>query len=496
MSEHKARFVKNTFYYMLAPLLRNGITFATLPIITRCINPEDYGVINMITAVALLGSIPAASITGATARFYFAHKDTPKDLGEMLGSNLFFMLASSGLFFAAAWLFFTPLNTAVFRGQVTYPWFFAAALQYVFVYINVANQTLIQNRHEGRNWFFNEACTTAAYAVLSVALVLYGLKWQALVLAGLLSEAFKTILSFWRVRNLYIFRLNPILLKRSLLYSWPQAPSSIIGLVYSYFDKFIMNRLKGMFQVGILDMSSRFGLVMKMAVDGVAGALSPLTLELISENTPAALQKLANIQLKVMALMLFIGLTVILISKQLVVLLTAPAYHQLIYVVPVYIYYQVFGSLALVSYWLIYHDPKKTYLQIPLNLVGLVIGTAANFLLIPRYGLMGAAYAMFGSMGLMQAFQLYIGIKLTRVPLNLGKLSLLFLVLFAETGFLYYLYAQGLSWPLEVLCKTVMLALFPAVCFSTGIATSGDMKFFAGIIKDKLAGLKGTPGQA
>ena len=110
--------------------------------------------------------------------------------------------------------------------------------------------------------------------------------------------------------------------------------------------------------------------------------------------------------------------------------------------------------------------------------------------------LMGAAYAMFGSMGLMQAVQLYIGIKLTRVPLNLIKLSLLFLVLFAETAFLYYLYALDLAWPLEVLCKMVMLALFPAMCFATGIATSGDMKFFADIIKEKLAGLKGTPGQA
>lgn len=495
MSEHKSRFVKNTFYYMLAPLLRNGVTFATLPIITRHINPEDYGVINMITAVALLGSVPAASITAATGRFYFSHKDSPKDLGEMLGSNLFFMLASSAVFLGAAALFFAPLNSAVFRGQVTYLWFTAAALQYVLVYINVANQTLIQNRHEGRNWFFNEACATAAYAVLSVSLVLYGLKWQALVLAGLLAEALKTLLSFWSVREFYIFRLNKALLKESLLYSWPQVPSSVIGLVYSYFDKFIMNRLKGMFQVGILDMSSRFGLVMKMAVDGVAGALSPLTLELISENTPASLQKLANIQLKVMALMLFIGLGVILASKELVLLLTAPAYHQLIYVVPVYIYYQVFGALALVSYWLIYHDPKKTYLQIPLNLLGLVIGTAANFVLIPHYGLMGAAFAMFGSMGLMQAVQLYLGIKLTKAPINLGKLSLLFLVLFAETGFLYYLYSLALAWPLELLCKAAMLALFPAVCFASGIATSGDMKFLGDIVKAKMAGLRGTPNQ-
>lgn len=496
MSEQKSRFVKNTFYYMLAPLLRNGAAFATLPIITRRINPEDYGVINMLTAVALLGSIPAASITAATTRFYFSYKDSPETLGEMLSSNLYFMLASSALFISAAAVFFSPLNAAVFRGQVPFYWFAAAALQYALVYVNAANQTLIQNRHEGRRWFVNEAWTTAVYASLSVAFVLYGLKWQALILAGLLSEAFKAMLAFSRVRGLYVFRFNRALLKQSLLYAWPQAPSSLIGLAYAYFDKFIMNRLKGMFQVGILDMSSRFGLVLKMALDGVGGTLSPLTMELITAGSPAALQKLARIQLKVIALMLFVGLGVILISKDLVMLLTTPAYYEVINVIPVYIYYQVFGVLGTISYWLIYHDPKKTYLQIPLNLLGLIIGTAANFLLIPRYGLMGAAFAMFVSMGLAQAAQFFIGLKLTPVPVDSGRLALLFAAMFAETGFLYYLYGLGLGRGAELMVKAVMLAAFPALCFAAGIATTGDMKFFADIIKGKLAGLKGGAPRA
>lgn len=490
MSQHKSRFIKNTFYYMLAPLLRNAVTFATLPIITRRINPEDYGVINMLTAVAMLGTIPAASITGATTRYYFAYKDSGRELGEMLASNLYFMLCCSVLFLAAAGFFFEPINNAVFRGAVPFHWFAVAALQYALVYINAANQTLIQNQHQGRNWFFNEACATGVYAVLSVAFVMYGLKWQAIILAGLLSEVIKMGLAFMRVRNLYIFRFNPELLKESLLYAWPQAPSSLLGLAYAYFDKFIMNRLKGMFQVGILDMSSRFGLVLKMAMDGVGGTLSPLTLEMITDGSPAAMQKLARIQLKVIALLLFIGLFVILISKDLVILLTTPAYYQVINVIPVYIYYQVFGVLGTISYWLIYHNPKKTYLQIPFNLLGLVVGTAANFLLIPRYGLMGAAFAMFFSMGLVQVLQFFVGLRLTPVPVDTKRVALLFCAIFIETAFLYYLYWLELGRPLEILCKTVLLALFPALCLVSGVATKEDLKLFSDIIKEKMAGLR------
>lgn len=489
MSEQKTRFVKNTFYYMAAPLLRNAAAFATLPIITRRITPEDYGVINMLTAVTLIGSIPSAAITGATSRFYFSYKDSPQTLGEMLASNLYFMLGASAALLALGAALFAPLSSLVFRGHVPYHWFAAAALQYALVYINAANQTLIQNRHEGRNWFFNEACATAVYASLTVALVLYGLKWEAIILAGLLSEAFKSVLVFRRVAGLYVFRFNKALLKESLAYAWPQGPSSLIGLAYAYFDKFIMNRLKGMFQVGILDMSSRFGLVLKMALDGVGGTLSPLTMELISDGSEAAMQKLARLQLKIVALTLFVGLGVILISKDLVMLLTTPAYYEVIKVVPVYIYYQVFGVLGTVSYWMIYHDPKKTYLQIPLNLLGLAVGTAANFLLIPRYGLMGAAFSMFASMGLAQAVQFAVGLKITQVPVDLKRLAILFLAMFAETAFLYCLYSLGFPRPLEIAVKAVMLALFPALCLAAGIATRGDMDFIAGIAKDKLAGL-------
>lgn len=366
-------------------------------------------------------------------------------------------------------------------------WLFAAAIQYLLLNINTTNQTLLQNMRASRSWFANEITSTISYVALSLILVLNTtLTWQALVIAGTASEALKLAISFHRVRHLYRCIFSFTLLRESLAYCWPQVPSTLIAFFYQYFDKFIMNRIKGIQGVGILDMSGRFGLILKMIMDGLGGAMSPMTMELLTSGTPASRAKLARLQLKVIAIVLLLGLGLILISKELIILLTTPAYYQAIMVMPLYIYYHIFGVLGMISYWLIYHDPSKTVYQIPINTLGLLLSTIANIVLIPRFGLMGAAFAMFLSMGILQFTQLIIGFKLTPLPLDKRKTSALFILIFLETGLLYYLYAQRIPYPYEIAAKALMFAAFPAACAWMKVLEKSDLENVYGLLASKF----------
>ena len=120
----------------------------------------------------------------------------------------------------------------------------------------------------------------------------------------------------------------------------------------------------------------------------------------------------------------------------------------------------VFGALGMISYWLIYYHPRKTWLQMPIMTVGLISGTVANLLLIPRFGVMGAAMAMFLSSALVQAAQFFIGLRCTPIPFDMKKIGLLFGALIAETALLYLLYSFKLHWSIEISVKFAMLSAF------------------------------------
>lgn len=486
----RSRILANTFYYTAMPFLRNGLAFITLPILTSVLTPADYGVVGLVTVVSSFGVFAFCGVGNACYRYYFKYKDSPEELNLFFSTAVLFVLCATVVYSLALFLVYRPLNDFLFQGKVEFKWFLLGFLQVVFNYLGMINQYVFQSRHEGRRWFINESAFTALYVSLSLFLVLVTkLRFEALILAGLSAEILKTTVSYLPLKRLYSPRFSRGMLSEALGYSWPQVPAGIIGFSYTYLDRVIMSRVQGLSQVGVLDMSARVASTVKMALDGVGGVLSPKTLELLKDGTDEAKQKLADISLKALAAVLCVSLLIILFSKELVLVLIRGDFRQVIYVAPLYIYSHIFGALGMLSHWLIYYHKEKTWLQIPILTTGLVTGTILNLLLIPRYGLMGAAAAMFLTSGIVQTAQFYIGLKCTPVPFDLGKIKALFGALIFETALMYGLYALGLHWGAEIAVKVLMLGAFAWLCFALKILTREDAAEGAALFSAKLAGL-------
>jgi O-antigen/teichoic acid export membrane protein len=239
--------------------------------------------------------------------------------------------------------------------------------------------------------------------------------------------------------------------------------------------------------VGILDLSNKISSILKMLIDSIAGVTSPLTLDLLTRNTEAATKKLADLYLKMVYFILLLSLGIILFSKELILVLTTKEYHFAIYVAPIYIYYYIFGVLGMISYWNIYYHPRKTFWMIPISALAMVANTVANIILIPKYGVMGAALAAFLSMGAVQAIQFFIGMKITPVPINMLKLTMIFLALFLETGILYLLYYLGCGILLGVVIKLFLFLLFVVMGWKWKIFTPAEIKELAAVVQEKLS---------
>jgi len=474
---NKEKYITNTFYYTALPLLRNALSFVTLPIMTRFLSPNDYGILALIGMITSFSGMFFLGLNNATFRFYFKYKDDLAKLRELFSTCLAFIIASIviyGLLIVAAYPF---LNSYFFKNKLSLIWILMAFAQFALSYINIINQYIYQNQHEGKKWFLNELLAVAIQIPLSIILVLTRqFTFESIIIAGFAAEGVKFVLLFFQLRKYYAFVFRYPVFKESFGYSWPQVPTSLISFGYSYLDRILLSRFQGLSQVGILDMSSRIGSILKMSMDGIGGTLSPLTLELLTTNTKESLKKLADLNLKIIFLVLFSGLSLILFTKEFVILLTTHEYHFIIYIAPIYVYYHIFGVLGMIAYWLIYYHSKYTFWQIPINVTMLVCNTVANIILIPRYGVIGAAIATFISSGIVQSAQFFIGMRLTPIPMKIYKIVLMFLLLFSETGALYVIYYFNVGLFLGIFIKLLMLLIFIQASLFMGVFTIAEAK--------------------
>ncbi|MDD1710772.1 MAG: oligosaccharide flippase family protein, partial [Methanoregulaceae archaeon] len=381
---------------------------------------------------------------------------------------------------------FPSLNRLFFKNQVDFLWVLLAFIQYVLGYFNIINQYILQNQHQGEKWFVNESVSLAVQIVLSISLVLTRrFTFEAVILASLTAEIFKFVLVFFQLRKYYIITFSNSLLKESFLYSWPSISVSLISFGYNYFDRVLLSKIQGLYQVGLLDMGKRISTVLKMSMDGVSGTLNPLTLELLTENTKDSHKKIADLNLKMSFMLLFLAFSIILFTKEMVYLLMTKEYYFVMYIVPVYIYYHVFGILGMSAYWLVYYHPSKTFWGIPFSLISLITTATANIFLIPRFGVMGAAFAAFAVAAIANGVQFFVGLRITPIPMDKKGLVIMFGSLFGGTALLYILYYINLNLFIGITVKLAMLAVFALIAVMAGIISINEIKQLVKMLKDK-----------
>jgi O-antigen/teichoic acid export membrane protein len=475
----KNKLIKNTFYYVSIPFFKNIISFLTLPILTRYLSPDDYGKIAFLTVVtSSIGGFLFFNMVDASVRFFFDYRDDKEKLSRMFSSYLTFIFIMSCFAILIFTLGFPLMDKYIFKGQVQWYWIIIAFLYYVVSYVNVMHQYVFQNRHEGKRWMINEMIYLIVYISLTLTLVITRVwTYQALIFGMFAGEIIKSIFILKYLGVNYKFVYDKSMLNQAFKYSWPMVPVLLLDIGYRTVDKTLISIKKGMGQVGILDMSNKMTTVLKMIIDAVGGTVLPVAMDFIKEDSEDSKRKLSLLFLKVTALILLAALTVILFSEEVVHILTTPQFYKVIYVVPIYIYYHVFGIIGMISYWLIRY-PGKTYWTIPSQVIFLVVNIILNIILIPKYGVFGAAIASSVAAFIFQLFQLIIGLKIFPIPLDLPKISILFLILIIQTIMFYGLLYLHLPFLLNIVVKFVFIFVFLGVVLIMNVVTKDEFLFY------------------
>jgi O-antigen/teichoic acid export membrane protein len=206
----------------------------------------------------------------------------------------------------------------------------------------------------------------------------------------------------------------------SLHYGWPFVPHLLAGWVLAFVDRVMLERMVPLADVGRYTLAITLAMVMLMIVTSIKDAYAPYYFNLLSSE-PRPDRKLIRIfsvyVTSVGALALFGSL----FARDLIMLLTPARFHEsAIYVPPVILGYLFLGFYFNVGMAIFYY--KKTKLLPLITGFAAVCNITLNYLLIPRFGAIAAAWNTYACYAIMFAVYYVVAQRVRRFAYPIGRI--------------------------------------------------------------------------
>jgi O-antigen/teichoic acid export membrane protein len=396
---HKIRELStNLAIYGLGDVVVSIVNFFLLPLFVNYLTAEDYGVLGLLGSVEVIAKIVFRfGLDGSFMRlFYDCGDDRARQ--RLASTIFFFLLTLNGTVLAVALLASPALARHLFGGaDVT-------ALRLVLLNTFAIGFTFLPFhvlRMEKQSVTFS--VLTLARSVSTIGLRIFlviGLQLHVLgvVLADVIvTAALMVVLLRW-FAPLIRPAFSRAILREALAFGVPRVPHAAAQQIMAVGDKFILTRFRPMSDIGVYSMAVSFGLTQKLFLSAFESAWAPFYYATIREpDAPRVFRLVTTYGVAVLAL-LTAGLSAI--GRDAVAAMThgrllAPGDPRWSAVGPVVTWTAIGvflqGVYLLTSIGL--NITRRTQYYPVATITAAAANVALNFVLIPRFGIVGAAWA-------------------------------------------------------------------------------------------------------
>lgn len=385
--------LKHSAIYFSGSLLNKAIPFLLLPILTRELSPEEFGLIALLTAaVSLTSAIIGMNVKTNIAREYF---DVDREV--FLRSMTAIVLVPVGMYVIVQILL--GVMVAIGWNPFGIPTGWTVVVPLLSLMSVITGIQLVMERIRERPWRYT--AFEMSHAVLAAALTIYlvvhlhfGWQGQALSIA-VFSVAFGIASLYWLAVDTGFSRvIDCAKIREVLRVSVPLFPHALASTVIVLSDRLFIDRMIGTDATGIYSVGYQFGAVALIFSQAGMKAWSPWFYRRMKNPTDDT--RLEIVRLTYLALACIFALTIV--------------YSALVKLVFPYLVddrflsgadYILWISLSCIAYaiyqWFFTYlvlVRRTSYLAFS-STVAMLANLAFNYFLIQRYGVIGAAYATF-----------------------------------------------------------------------------------------------------
>lgn len=384
------RVINNSGWMFFDKVFRMGVGFLVAVWVTRYLGPEQFGLLSYSTAfVSLFAAVANLGLYGIVVRDIVRH---PENREEIIGTALF--LKCIGGFFCL--LLSLAVIFLVRHGDSQVHWLVGIiAAGMIFQSLDVFDfwfQSQLQSKYTS----FANIPGFVAMTIVRITLIISGASlvafaWAAffdLLLAGV------GLLSAYQLatRRLGSLRVNRKLAGRLLSDSWPVIFAGLMLMVYSRIDQVMIGQMLDEKSVGFYAAAVKLAELWYFFPTLILNSMLGMIVAAKEEGENIYYHRLQQV-FDVMAIVsyLFI-LPLALFSGKIMVFMYGDAYASAAPVLTVYVVSGIFVFLGHTrEYWVTVEN--ITRFSMYSTAVGAILNILLNFVLIPVYGNLGAAYA-------------------------------------------------------------------------------------------------------
>jgi PST family polysaccharide transporter len=377
-------------------VFRLVVALITQIALARYLGAEAFGYLN--AGIAFLILFSCISLLGINRLLVKELVQHPEQTGELVGTSIvvqFLAGMGTGILMLFVLYQFVPSESAEFLALACLV--FVLPLQAVN-----AVQSWFESQVRSDVVAKSKMIALGVVTLIKLTLIVLSAPFWPIVMCWVLEAAFFAGLLGFRFNREaganYLLRCSWARAKGLLRGSWPLMASALSTQVYMRIDQLMLGKMLSMEQLGyysasvwVSELPYALPLVLMTAVYPVLVA---------SRHQPRAFQRNVQIFFDVVFLLsILIAVVITVSSEQLILLLYGEAFLSAVPVLKIHIWALCFVSFGVISgSWLVIEGLEKLALQ--RALVGAVVNIALNLILIPKYGMLGAAWATIFSYGL------------------------------------------------------------------------------------------------
>lgn len=430
-----------------------------LPIYSHYLLPQQYGVFSLSNTIGqLLYMLMTFGLVSAVSRFYF---DAPDEQQRRV------IMGQIAIF-----LFFVPLafvGTLEWKGENIFQ-IFTPDISYAIYFRIVAWTTFLSMfsviplmvlRSQERAVLF--ASMTIGQAVIYHAISMVLVIFFGYGVMGLLWSNFISTLLLVPV---YIYLIIPMIslsisfrhVKDLLKYSTPLIPHSIAGWILSLSDRIVLQRWVSLADIGVYSLGYTLGSSVQNVADAVNTSWFPSFYR--SQTTGKEEQQTLLMATYMVAVVCCVAFIVAVGSHHFVLWFLPKSYIGAEKVAILVSVSAIFILLYYIWSFSIHYSKKTWYLPI-ITWSSAILNISANFILIPRYGYLSAAFDTFLSYFLMASICLFIARKLYPVNYEYRRWIVLVITTILLVVLVYIRPNLSIGW--DLMYSMVLLVTWPII---------------------------------
>jgi len=385
---------KQTLVYTAGIIIGKVASFVMLPLYTRYLTPADYGVLELLSmTIEVIGMITGVGLVTGVFKFYCA-EDEPAEKNAIMSTAALGVLALAVGTAGLGLLLANPISKVVFGSEVNAPYL---RLYFVLFFLqNFEWVPLLLIRAEKRAVLFVTVNAIRLAVVLSLNIlfvVFFRMGVRGVLISGIITGSLMaTGLTWYLVREVGIgFKVRWF--RQMVRFGGPIVPWSLASFALVFSDRFFLNHYTDTSTVGIYSLAYKFAfLVSAFAVVPFYNTWDIQRFEVAKR--PDAMEMYARVFLYLNVLVGLVGLGVCLFARDVLVIMSDRAFLPAYRMVPLLIAAQIVFTWG--AFWnLGLYISGETKAMAHGSVVLVPVTLLINYLLIPKFGIYGAAWATF-----------------------------------------------------------------------------------------------------